>query len=114
MQRAPKYSGCVQLGLQGLLPPFELPFALGVVAEGASDQFLNIDLDPIDSQPDFIRYNAFAGLSSPSGRWNFRVVGRNLSDEVVRREAGDIAIVGAHFVGVFPPRSYAAEVGYRF
>ncbi|MBB3048740.1 outer membrane receptor protein involved in Fe transport [Litorivivens lipolytica] len=114
LQRAPKYSGSVQLGFQGLMPTFGLPFALGVVAEGASEQFLNVDLDPIDSQPDFLRYSAFAGVSSPSGRWNFRVVGRNLSDEVVRREAGDIAIVGAHFVGVFPPRSYAAEIGYRF
>lgn len=114
LQRAPKYSGSVQLGFQGLLPTFELPFALGLVAEGASEQFLNVDLDPIDSQPDFIRYSAFAGLSSPAGRWNFRVVGRNLTDEVVRREAGDIAIVGAHFVGVFPPKSLSAELGFRF
>lgn len=114
LQRAPKYSGSVQLGFEAILPKVGLPVALGVVAEGASEQFLNVDLDPIDSQSGFVRYNAFADLSGPDGRWSLRCIGRNLTDEIVLRESGDVAVVGAHFAGVFPPRSISAEIGYRF
>ena len=114
LQRAPEYSGSLQLGFIGALPWMHLPFALGVVAEGASHQFLNVDLDPIDSQPGYLRYNAFVGLSDGSGRLTLRLIGRNLTDETVRREAADIALVGAHSVGVYPPRRFAAELGYRF
>lgn len=114
LQRAPRYSGSLQLGMILPMPVLGLPIALGAVAEGASHQFLNIDLDPIDSQPGYLRYNAYAALSDLSGRLSLRLVGRNLSDETVRREAADIAIVGAHSVGIHPPRSVAMELGYRF
>ena len=114
LQRAPEYSGSVQLDFKTVLPWVELPFAAGVVAEGATEQFLNVDLDPIDSQKNYIRYNAYLGLSDADLRYSVKIIGRNLSDEVVRREAGDIAIVGAHFVGLYPPRSIAAELGVRF
>ena len=114
LQRAPRYSGSVQLGLILPLPYLDLPLALGAVAEGASHQFLNIDLDPIDSQPGYLRYNAYAALADLSGRLSLRLIGRNLSDETVRREAADIAIVGAHSVGIHPPRSLAMELSYRF
>ncbi len=49
-----------------------------------------------------------------TGRLTVRLIGRNLTDEPVRREAADIALVGAHSVGVYPPRRFAAELGYRF
>lgn len=114
LQRAPKYSGSMQLDFTSVLPKLRLPVVLGAVAEGASAQFLAIDLDPIDSQPSYLRYNAFAGISDPSGKLTLKLIGRNLSDEIVRREAGDVALVGAHFVGVYPPRSLAVELGYRF
>lgn len=114
LQRAPKFSGSVQVDYLTLLPFVRLPAALGVVAEGASHQFLNIDLDPIDAQPSAVRYNAYAAISDRSQAFTLRLIGRNLTDKVVRREAADIAIVGAHSVGLFPPRSVAAELGYRF
>jgi len=114
LQRAPEYSGSVQIDFNTVLPWVALPFAAGVVAEGATEQFLNVDLDPIDSQENYIRYNAYLGLSDPDLRYSLKIIGRNLTDEIVRREAGDIAIVGAHFVGVYPPRSIAAELGVRF
>lgn len=114
LQRAPKFSGSVQADFLTLLPFVRLPAAIGVVAEGASHQFLNIDLDPIDSQPGYLRYNAYLGVSDRSQRFSLRLIGRNLTDEVVRREAADVAVVGAHSVGLFPPRSLAAELGYRF
>jgi len=114
LQRAPKFSGSVQADFATLLPFVRLPAAIGVVAEGASSQFLNIDLDPIDSQPGYLRYNAFAGLSDRSQSFTLRLIGRNLTNEHVRREAADVAVVGAHSVGLFPPRSLAAELGYRF
>ena len=53
-------------------------------------------------------------MSDRSQRFSLRLIGRNLTDEVVRREAADVAVVGAHSVGLFPPRSLAAELGYRF
>ena len=114
LQRAPKFSGSLQADFLSVLPVVRLPVAVGVVAEGASHQFLNIDLDPIDSQPGTLRYNAYLGVSDPSQRFSLRLIGRNLTDEVVRREAADVAVVGAHSVGLFPPRSLAAELGYRF
>lgn len=114
LQRAPQLSGSVQLDFITVLPGLGLPAALGVVAEGATHQFLNIDLDPIDSQGARLRYNAYAGLSDRRQRFTLRLIGRNLTDAVVRREAADVAVVGAHSVGLFPPRSLAAELGYRF
>ncbi|MEN8719179.1 MAG: TonB-dependent receptor [Oceanococcaceae bacterium] len=114
LQRAPKFSGSIRAGVLSFLPYLGWPLALGAVAEGASRQFLNIDLDPIDSQPGFLRYNAFASVSSPDERVTLRVIGRNLSDKIVRREAADIALIGAHSVGTFPPRSIAVELGLRF
>ncbi len=103
LQRAPKFSGSVQLDWVTLLPLARLPAAFGVVAEGSSHQFLNIDLDPIDSQPGYLRYNAFAGLSDRSQRLTLRLIGRNLTDRTVRREAADIAIVGG-LVSAAQPR----------
>lgn len=114
LQRAPKFSGSVQVDYLTLLPFVRLPAALGVVAEGASHQFLNIDLDPIDAQGSTVRYNAYAAISDRSQAFSLRLIGRNLTNDVVRREAADIAVVGAHSVGLFPPRSVAAELGYRF
>jgi len=114
LQRAPRFSGNLRLDTLSRLPLLELPVGFGVVAEGASHQFLSVDLDPIDSQPGYLRYNAYAGISDRSGKLSLRLIGRNLSDKTVRREAGDVAIVGAHFVGLYPPRSLAAELGYRF
>ncbi len=114
LQRAPNSSGSLQVDYLSLLPFVRLPVALGVVAEGASYQFLSIKLDPIDSQPSTLRYNAFAAISDRSQAFTLRLIGRNLTNEVVRREAADVAIVGAHSVGLFPPRSLAAELGYRF
>lgn len=114
LQRAPRFTGSVQLDYRVAPSLLPLPLALGVVAEGASHQFLNIDLDPIDSQPGYLRYNAYAALSDASQHLTLRLIGRNLSDQVVRREAADIAIVGAHSVGLFPPRTLAVELSYRF
>lgn len=114
LQRAPEFSGSLQLGFLIVLPLVNLPLAVGTVAEGASHQFLNIDLDPIDSQPGYLRYNAFVALANPDGKLSLRLIGRNLTDEHIRREAADIAIVGAHSVGLYPPRSLAVELGYRF
>ena len=114
LQRAPRWSGSLQADVRVTLPWLGLPVGLGVVAEGASHQFLNIDLDPIDAQPGYVRYNAFVGIADRSERFSLRLIGRNLTDKVVRREAADVAIVGAHSVGLFPPRSVAAEIGYRF
>lgn len=114
LQRAPRFSGSVQLDYLTGLPVLKVPMALGLVAEGASHQFLNIDLDPIDAQPGYVRYNAYLAFSDGSQRFTLRLIGRNLADRVVRREAADVAIVGAHSAGLFPPRSFAAELGYRF
>lgn len=114
LQRAPDFSGSLQLAFVSVLPLLDLPFAVGAVAEGASHQFLNIDLDPIDSQPGYVRYNAFAVLGNPSESLSLRLIGRNLGDAVVRREAADVALVGAHSVGVFAPRSVAVELGLQF
>lgn len=114
LQRAPRFSGSVQLDWRFALPWLGLPAAAGAVAEGASRQFLNIDLDPIDAQPGTLRYNAYAALSDRRQRLSLRLIGRNLTDRVVRREAADVAVVGAHSVGLFPPRTLALELGYRF
>lgn len=114
LQRAPRWSGSLQLGAVSALPWLDWPVGIGAVAEGASHQFLNIDLDPIDSQPGYVRYNAFAGISGPQKRFSVKLVGRNLTDRIVRREAADVAVVGAHQVGLYPPRSVALEAGYRF
>lgn len=114
LQRAPRWSGSLQVGALSKLPWVGLPVGIGAVAEGASHQFLNIDLDPIDSQPGYVRYNAFAGISDADQRFTLRLIGRNLTDRIVRREAADVALVGAHQVGLFPPRTVSLEAGYRF
>lgn len=113
--RAPNLSGSFGSQLDLLIPYTQLPLVLGITAQGQSKTYINIDLDEIDSQGAFVRYNAFVVLASPDRRWRLSLIGRNLTGEVVRRESADVPLfTGSHFGSLDAPRTLAAELGYRF
>lgn len=76
---------------------------------------LNLDNDPIDSQPAHALWNASWSLGSAAGRWALRLNGFNLTDTLSRNTAADVPLfAGDHWAEVDPPRRYALALELRW
>lgn len=112
--RAPKWTGNVGLN-------FEIPIVdslslfAGASASYKGFEYMDSDLDPLDSQDSYWLYNALAGLKHPDGRWSIVVHGKNLGDRLVKTFSGDIPIqAGAHWALTNSPRAFVVTAQYRF
>lgn len=87
----------------------------GVNAMHQNGFFLNLDLDPIDSQEAFTQIDTQLGLRAEDDSWSLIFFGRNLTDEVVYLENGDLPLFGGnHFSARDLPRTYSAEFRMRW
>jgi len=115
LERAPEWTGSIVLDFA---QPFadSLLFGAQIMATYQSEIFLQPDLDPLDSVDDYTKINARVSFGHASGRWEFAVIGRNLTDEIVRNFSFDTPFFGggAHTASISPRRTVAAEVAYRF
>lgn len=115
LARAPDWNGA--LGVQYQFGVFDWPFRVvtGVNAMYQDDYFLALDLDPIDSQEAYTQINAQLGLRADDESWSLMFYGRNLTDEVVYLEGGDLPLFGGdHFSARDLPRTYSAELRLRW
>jgi iron complex outermembrane recepter protein len=115
LERAPEWTGSIVLDFS---QPFADSLSLGaqIMATYQSEIFLQPDLDPHDSVGEYTKINARVSLGHASGRWEFAVVGRNITDKIVKNFAFDTPFFGggAHTASISPRRTVAAEVAYRF
>lgn len=115
LSRAPKWNG--SLGVQYHFGFADWPFRIvtGANVLYQDDYFLTIDIDPIDSQSAYTQYNAQLGLRSLNESWSLMFYGRNLTNEVVRIEAGDLPLFeGDHYSFQDLPRTISAEFRFRW
>ena len=101
---APEWNAGLQLDYEyGLSAGIDMIAGLGI--SYSSDYSANADLDPIDSQAAFTKYDAQLGLRA--NHWELMLIGKNLSDETIVNYGVDIPLVpGAHAAYLAPPRSY--------
>ena len=61
------------------------------------------------------RWNAYVGIASADGRWRLRIVGENLTDEVVASYKSDVPLATDTFYQTLEPgRLLFGELSWRF
>lgn len=115
LERAPKWTGSVLLGFE---QPVGSALLLGAQANVTyeSKSYLQPDLDPSDMVDDFSKVNARLSLGSVDGRREIALVGRNLTDKLIKNFAFDTPFFGggAHTASIAPRRTIALEASIRF
>ena len=98
------------------LPWGNLAFTAGLVAAYQSSYFAdNAVRDERVKQEGVTRWNANIGLSSASGDWQFRIVGENLTDEIVASYKSDVPLTTDTFYQTLEPgRLVHGEFIWRF
>lgn len=115
LTRAPEWkaAGFVQI---------DLPVGGGLIlsANGAADytsrSYLQGDLNPLNSQPGYTKFNARLGVRAEGGKWELALVGRNLTNKVTFSQAFNTPLLGgnSHVVMVNAPRTINLEGVLRF
>ncbi len=105
---APEWNAGLQLDYEyGLGAGIDIVAGLGI--SYSSDYSINADLDPIDSQAAYTKYDAQLGLRA--NHWELMLMGKNLSDETIVNYGVDIPLVpGGHAAYLAPPRSYVLRL----
>jgi outer membrane receptor protein involved in Fe transport len=115
IHRAPELTGSLRVDYT--FSPFNLPFNVVVGADASYKgfEYMDSDLDPIDSQDAYWLINARVGVESLNGRWRVEVHGKNLSDELVKTFSGDAILQpGSHAALSNSPKYYFATLRYTF
>jgi iron complex outermembrane recepter protein len=113
LQRAPRWSGALALEYESARFGPGLAWRGGVDALYRSHTFLNLDLDPIDAQPAYWQLNAAVGIGTQA--LSLTLAGRNLTDEVILVDGGDVFFfAGDHWGLVEAPRTWSASLQYRW
>lgn len=111
---APRWSGTVT-GTARLPVTDDLRLtteAIGIV----SSRFQTLStLDPLAEQPGYIRLDGRISLDSEGGRWGFDIIGKNLTNRIVRTLTGpQPTSLGSFFQNRQPLASIAFQARYRF
>lgn len=116
--RAPKWkgSGYVQV---------DVPVSADLVltARGSADHttrsYMQGDLNPLNSQAPYTRYDARIAIHNSGDKWEIALVGRNLSNEVIATQAFNTPLLytaasNSHVVMIAPPRTISIEAMIRY
>jgi iron complex outermembrane receptor protein len=105
---APEWNAGLQLDYEyGLSAGIDMIAGLGI--SYSSDYSVNADLDPIDSQAAYTKYDAQLGLRA--NHWELMLIGKNISDETIVNYGVDIPLVpGGHAAYLAAPRSYVLRL----
>jgi iron complex outermembrane recepter protein len=98
------------------LPIFEtgLVVALQGDARYADEMYKEATNDPLIKSEPYTIYNARASLLEAAGAWELALWGRNLTDELYVVQGADIAVFGMGNRNYNAPRTYGAELIWRF
>ena len=112
--RAPKWNG--SLASRYVLDTqhgFGLRFGLDLIY--SDDFFYQTDLDPVDFQKGYVRFDCQIALIDESERWEANLRGYNLSNKDYYSGGSDLPLVsGAHGGALSRERSWALDLKYRF
>lgn len=105
---APEWNAGMQLDyVRSINAAIDIVAGLGI--HYSDDYSVNADLDPIDYQPSYTKYDAQLGLRSE--HWELMLVGKNLSDEVIVNYGVDVPLIpGGHAAYLAPPRTYMVQM----
>lgn len=98
-------------------PLFDWPLALylGLDATYRSLEFLDADLDPVDSQQGHVIVNGRVGLGDVDQAWRVDLEVKNLGDELTRVFSGDLPLLfGGHWVQTNNPRTVTVKASAQF
>lgn len=113
--RAPEWTGNVGLNYEAALFDGPANFFVGANASYKGFEFMDSDLDPLDSQGAYWLYNAHLGLKHADDLWNLVVHCKNLSDKLVKTFSGDVPLqAGAHGALTNPPRTFSVALQWNF
>ena len=111
---APRWSGNVTANLT---VPVARDYKLTAEAIGilSSSYYTIFTVDPVSRQPAYARLDARLSLESADGRWGFDVIGKNLTNTLVRTFTGyQPASFGSLFQDREQFRSVAFQLRYKF
>lgn len=105
---APELSAGLQLDYEySLNASVDMIAGLGI--NYSDDYSVNADLDPIDRQPSYTKYDAQLGLRSE--HWELFLIGKNLSDETIVNYGVDTPLIpGGHAAYLAAPRTYMLQM----
>lgn len=113
--RAPRWTASVNAIFAWPIESLNSLFMLAGSASFRGREFIDPDLDPLDSQDEHWIYGARIGIRDIDDAWSFEIHGKNLSDEIVKITSFDAPIaVGAHMAQSNKPRQVIARMRVEF
>lgn len=113
--RAPDWSGNLGVRYRKRLPRWPVGVLFDADAAYKGFEYMDPDLDPLDTQAGYWLYSAQVGVHAADDRWAFVINGKNLSDRLVKTFSGDIPLqAGAHWALTNPPRTVSATLRLNF
>ena len=61
------------------------------------DHLLSSNLDPLQKQDAYTKVNARVSFGDIDRRWEVALIGKNLTDEVIKTLSGDVPLAGSNF-----------------
>ena len=93
--------------------PVELVIGGDLYLQGK--QFLQADLDPLDSQDMYYRVNLRAALRSMDGWWSASLFVRNVLDKTIKIRGFDVPLFnGSHWARAGDPRTVSVQANIKF
>jgi outer membrane receptor protein involved in Fe transport len=111
---APRWSGHLfgDIGFR-LTAGWEMRFRSDVVY--SDDYYYDTDLDPNTKQDSYWKVDARITLADADGRWEFALLGKNLTDEAIAVWGTDIPLILGSYVGFTElPRTVTVQAKFRF
>lgn len=87
-----------------------------VSANYQSRSFFQPDMNPLNSQPAFTKYDARLAVGREDGKWELALVGRNLTDKVTTTQGFNTPTFGgnSHMAMVAAPRTVTVQLSLDF
>jgi iron complex outermembrane receptor protein len=115
LTRAPKWKGNLYLQLQGQVGE-NLQASARVAADYTDLVYYQSDMNPLNAQKAFTKFNARIGIKNDVHNWEIALVGRNLSNKVTFSQAFNVPLIGSNSHGAMinPARTVSLELSKRF
>lgn len=107
---APEYSGALNADINVPIMG-DLLLTGGVTMGFSAEYFTSGVLDPSTVQDSYQRWDAHIGVGPSDDKWSLRLIGKNLSDEVILGATQDIV---GHVGFINAPRTLALQAYYSF
>lgn len=113
--RAPEWTA--NAFIEGKYPVSSSLYALARLSTNyQSRSFFQPDMNPLNSQPAFTKYDARIAVGREDGRWELALVGRNLTDKVTTTQGFSTPTFGgdSHMAMVAAPRTVTLQLSLDF